>query len=373
MSSLTRLAARIALTFLVLATALAGWIENRRQRAEDWARSAVQSIQDDDLQAADLAVRNAVALSPSACYLGLQGLIGGRRGMDEFSGSVRAEPDPERQGHLRNALAAFNSALAANPDDDVFWHNRGWVRLSLGEAPAAVIGDFERAIRIDGATPMYRVSAGLIYERLDRPVRAIDQYAAAVMSEPNIVESRFSVEIRTRRPELWRAAIDRAISQLQSGRDMPVRARLARLHLAREPLDRALPELQALTMEFPQLPRAWTNLGRAYVLNGRLDQAGECFNKALALDARDGYTVLQVALLSWERGNVKGAEALFRRAARGLGRRPSPHATRARRVYETGAVVSDDILPPGLLESCQVSAKDYQAGAMGTPGLPRNR
>jgi tetratricopeptide (TPR) repeat protein len=134
-----------------------------------------------------------------------------------------------------------------------------------------------------------------------------------------------------------------------------------------------LPELQALTMEFPQLPRAWTNLGRAYVLNGRLDQAGECFNKALALDARDGYTVLQVALLSWERGNVKGAEALFRRAARGLGRRPSPHATRARRVYETGAVVSDDILPPGLLESCQVSAKDYQAGAMGTPGLPRNR
>jgi tetratricopeptide (TPR) repeat protein len=349
---------RLALTVVVLATLTAWRFESHRQTAEGWARFSVEEIEKQNLGAADNAIRSALRVFPrSAHYLGLLGLISGRRGMDSFPAVLNFQPSAEQQHYLQEALLAYNRALAENPDDDVCWHNRGWVRLALGESPRLVLSDFEHAIQLDGAAAAYRISAALVYERLEQPDQAVDQYAAAVMADPSIAHSIFLREMQKNHPSIWRSVLARAISQLQARQEglqnILIRARLGSLYLTQGAVNRAIPELQAVTAELPQLPRAWANLGRAYSVKGEPSMARECFRKALALDPMDRYMWLQLSFLP-QKGQELDSTEYKKWASREWIHRFSSRAARTMRVYGTTAVVSDDLLPPRMLQYCDI-------------------
>jgi tetratricopeptide (TPR) repeat protein len=269
---------------------------------------------------------------------------------------IQTPLDPEQTKHLQDALRDYDRALAYNPSDDLFWHNRAWIRLELGNAPDDVMHDIRRAVAIDGGSACYRVGFGRLLEQQGRTGEAGDQYAAALAAAPDSCNSEFARNLKSRSTLLWEMALSKAIGILRvrdpNDRDVSTRARLARLYLEQGQTVRAGTMLDTITKAMPQFPRAWANQGRIYLDSGGLPQAELCLKKAAFLDGSDPTVPTLLARIAEANGDQETAEYLQERALKIAGQQASPHARRLNRMYKTNAVVRDDVLPPGLLAYC---------------------
>jgi tetratricopeptide (TPR) repeat protein len=312
-------------------------------------------------------------------YLGLRGLIRAREAMAPFDPQrpVQTPQDPGRRGRLQEALRDFDRALAGNPDDDAFWHNRAWTRLQLGNNLDDAIPDLRRAVEIDGGSVCYRVSLGLILEQQGRIAEAGDQYAFALAAAPDSCDSAFARSLKSGAAPLWQAALSKAVAILRArdpeDRDVANRARLARLYFEQGQIDRARTMLETVTKAMPQFPRAWANQGRIYLASRDYARAELSLRKAVYLDAADPVVHTLFAAVAEANGDEQAADFHRERASMMASRQASPHATRLGRTSKTNAIVRDDILPPGLLAYCSPSyvATDrdaaFAAGPFGGP------
>jgi tetratricopeptide (TPR) repeat protein len=353
-----KVASRISLTVLAAASVLVFFNDARSKSADKAAVIAAQAVQNGDTTGAFGAVEKAIAILPNPYYLGLRALVRSLDSMPAFNPQqpLQVVQLPDQRRSLQDALHDLDWALAKNPDDDLFWHNRAWIRLYLGERPQDVILDMRRAIEIDGGTPAYRVSLGLLYERLGRTDDASEQYSAALAAAPDICDSAFARDVRMQSNTMWGQLVFTAIRILRArdshDRDISTRARLARLRLEQGQTDRARLALQTVTAAMPQFPRAWANIGRIYFKYGQFEQAESCLRKAVSLDGSDPTAFLLLASIARTNDDQDAAEALERRAQMTAAHPVSPHATRVNRVYKTNAIVPDDVLPPGLQKYC---------------------
>lgn len=262
----------------------------------------------------------------------------------------------DRRQRLQDALHDLGRALVANPDDDLFWHNRAWIRLQLGQTPEDVAPDMRRAIEIDGGSASYHVSFGILNERQGKTEEAGSQYASALEAAPDICDSEFARDLKSRSATLWNLALSKAISALQSRyshhQDVSTHARLARLYLEQGQAEPIRPMLQTITAIMPQFPRAWANRGRVYFESGDVEQAEACLRKAVFLDRSDPTAFVLLAKIARANDDGDAAESLENRAQMIAEHPVSAHATRVNRVYKTSAVVPDDVLPPGLQRYC---------------------
>jgi tetratricopeptide (TPR) repeat protein len=315
-------------------------------------------VQSGDATAALEAAERAIAIRPAPYYLGLRALIRALDAMPAFDQrqAIQVINLPDQRHRLQDALRDLDRALAGNPDDDLFWHNRAWIRLSLGESPQEVMPDMRRAIEIDGGTPAYRVSLGFMFERQGKADDASEQYAAALAAAPDICDSEFARDLRTRSDTMWGQVVSKAIRTLQArdphDQDVSTRARLARLQLEQGQTEQARTALLTVNTAMPQYPRAWSNMGRIYFASGQLDQAETSLQKAIFLDGSDPSAFLLLASIARANDNQDASESFDNRAQMIAEHSVSPHAARVSRVYETNAVVGDDILPVGLLKYC---------------------
>jgi tetratricopeptide (TPR) repeat protein len=277
----------------------------------------------------------------------------GRVGLRHYDVTHRAQfrPTAEQHDFLGQAFSAYSEAIGLNPDDDVLWHNRGWIRLAAGETPAAAISDFQQAVRIDGGTAVYHYSLAYVYGLQGERSRELDEYARAVEAEPDILDSRMSEQMQSTSPQLWTAILKHAVSDLEAGEksDPNIQARLGGLYVSRGGYERARAILSSLTVRFPQLPRPWRNLAKIYLLEGHIDQAAEYLRKAIALDHTDCIAWLQLSTVARDRQHERRADELLFHASRACRTRFSNRAHRVRRIYGSTAIASDDLLPPGLL------------------------
>lgn len=352
---------RIALTVVVAIAAAAFYAEHERKRGEQTAMLAAHSVRDGDTHAAMPLLEKAMAVDPSPHYLSLQALARALDAMPVFDPQRPIQVVQSGDGCLRleQALHDLDRALAANPDDDLFWHNRAWIRLSLGEAPPHAAPDLQRAIRIDGGAAAYHVSLGLLYESCGRTEDAGGQYALALAAEPDVCDSEFARDLRARPGGIWDAAVSKAIRALHDrdpqGQDVSNRARLARLYLELGQTERARTALLAVTAAMPQFPRAWTNLGRLHLESNDFAAADTYFRKAAFLDPGDPSVYSLLSDLARKTGDDEEAESLAARARMLAEHVVSSHAGRVTRVYKTRAVVQDDVLPTGLQKYCRPS------------------
>jgi tetratricopeptide (TPR) repeat protein len=273
--------------------------------------------------------------------------------------------DSGARRRLQDALRDLDTALAANPDDDLFWHNRAWIRLGLGAASDDVMSDLRRAVAIDGGSACYRVGLGLVLEQQDRTDLAREQYAAALAAAPDLCDSEFARRLKTRSALLWAEALSKAIEILQArdpdDRDVSTRARLARLYLEQGQMARARAMLDTVTKAMPQFPRAWANQGRIYLDSDDLAQAEQYLKKAAFLDGNDPVALALLARVAKANGDQGTADSLQDRELMMTGQQASRHAQRLSRMYKTNAVVRDDILPRGLLAYCTPTSEQDPA------------
>jgi tetratricopeptide (TPR) repeat protein len=357
-SRASKVNSRLALTVLSAASVLVFYTEERWKSADKAATVAAQAIQGGDANSAIGAVERAIAIRPAPYYLGMRALIRSLDCMPAFDPRqpFQAVQLPDQRSRLQDALHDLDQALAGNPDDDLFWHNRAWIRLYLGQRPEDVMPDMRRAVEIDGGTPTYRVSLGLLFERQGRTEEAREQYASALAAAPDICDSEFARDLKSRPDAMWDQAVSRAIRVLQArdphDRDVSTRARLARLHLEQGRTEQARIALLTVNTAMPQYPRAWANMGRVSLKSGQLEQAEACLRKAAFLDDSDPAAFLLLASIARANDDQDAADSLNNRAQIVAKHRVSPHATRVDRVYKTNAVVGDDILPADLQKYC---------------------
>lgn len=333
--------------------------EHRCGQAANIAARASLEINAGNFQDAVPLADQAIAIDPSAYHFSVRALARAAAHMPRFapeSPTPVAQSEQDRS-ELRAALADYARAIGINPDDDLFPHNRAWIRFALGEPLAAVRPDIDRSIEIDGAAPEYRVALGLIEERGgDRP-GAVHEYGSALSSAPEIADSQFAADLKARDPAMWRMCLAEAIARLRArdpdGRDVASQAALARLLMEQGDLDAARRMLGRVTAAMPQFPRAWANLGSLEIAAGDWQSAELSLRKALFLDG--GFCPARMLLARVEREFGDEDEAAEIEGVCADGGRPahSRHASRASLVYKvTGQVVGDDILPPGLLAYC---------------------
>jgi tetratricopeptide (TPR) repeat protein len=349
----------VALSALAVFSGLVFVREYRCGQAADLAARASLEINGGNFPDAIPLVDQAIAIDPSAYHFSVRALARAAAHMPRFAAGSPAPAAQSEQdrSELRAALADYNRATDDNPDDDLFPRNRAWIRLSLGEPLAAVRAGIARSMEIDGAAPEYHVALGLILERGgDRP-GAVREFGAALSFAPEIADSKFATDLKTRDLAMWRMCLAEAIARLRArnpdGQDVANQAAVARLLIEQGDLDAARRMLERVTGAMPQFSRAWANLGYLEMTAGDSAGAEQSLRKALFLDG--GFCPARMLLARIQRGyGDEDAAANLEGMCADGGRPPvSQHARRLSRIYRLqGAAPVDDVLPPGLLAYC---------------------
>jgi hypothetical protein len=293
-SSPLRLAHRLGIVFLVLATVMVFYVERRAGSADRLAALATRSASVGDFRAASSQIDRAFAVRPFSYYRGLSALIWALQALPAFDSSRPFTFELSAQGgaSLERALAEYDQAISAYPDDSVFLHNRAWVSLALGRDWRHAATDLSRAIEVDGGSPEHRVSLGLLFEEHGLPEKASEQYALALAVSPDLADSMFARDLRRRSEEKWRAALLQALGLLHRldpmDRDALTRARVARLLIENGQMPEAHDALLSVTAEMPDLPYPWLNLARVYRRMNDEERADLCLRKASFLGALNG-------------------------------------------------------------------------------------
>jgi tetratricopeptide (TPR) repeat protein len=343
---------------------LVGYEWYSHQVAEHFAELAVEELASgySTLASEHAARAEQVDSNPYYQTLRAQALI--LHAMPGFDPQVIVKPvhDQDARKKIQKALALYDLAIAALPQDDALWHNRAWIRLALGEDIRTAEIDMEHAIAIDGSESTHRISLGLMLEWTGDIPGAENQYAAALFMNPELVNSRFAREHFLQSPDLWRNSLMQAMALSQErnrGRGDPLLgARLGALYLAEGNASEGVPLLMKVSSEMQEFPRVWANLGRISLNDGDREIASLYLRRALFLDPEDMLVISQLADLESSEGDEADAVSLRSRLHFLVGHRYSSHAARVAHLYDTHAVVLDDILPSGLLAYCGTAVSD---------------
>lgn len=350
---------RVALSALAVVAGFVFVREYRCNQAADFAARASLEINAGSFADAIPPADQVIAIDPSAYHFSVRALARAAAHMPRFapdSPTPVAQSEQDRN-ELRAALADYSRAIEGNPDDDLFPHNRAWIRLALGEPLAAVRADIDRSMKINGAGVQYHVALGLIEEGSGDKPGAVHEYGAALSFAPEIANSQFATDLKARDPAMWRRCLAEAIARLRArspeGQDVANQAAVARILMEQGDFYTARRMLDRVTAAMPQFSRAWANLGYLEITAGDSQSAELSLRKAAFLDG--GFCPARMLLARVEREFGDEDEAARLEGMCGETGSPpmSQHARRLHLIYlVTGGTAGDDILPPGLLAYC---------------------
>ena len=110
---------------------------------------------------------------------------------------------------LRDAMAEFDQAVADNPDNPDFWHQRGLRRRDDREDYFGAIADFSEALRLDSNNPEILQDRARAYKLAGDDDNALSDYVSAVAIMPNYSEAYFGIGmVRTGRFQYREAIAD---------------------------------------------------------------------------------------------------------------------------------------------------------------------
>ena len=110
----------------------------------------------------------------------------------QVADAMRAGGAAYAQGDLKGALAQFEAAVAAAPDDPEARNNLAQLLVRLGRAQAA-LPHFDEAVRIDPQKWNYRFNRARVYGQLDRWDDAVREYRSAAQLFPEDYATHFNL------------------------------------------------------------------------------------------------------------------------------------------------------------------------------------
>lgn len=340
----------------LLGLALSILITERQAKARlaaDHFRAFVSRMELAQYSEARLEIEKAVRLAPGdAYYASSLGLLKERLTGYWFDAGLhfanKIHFDERAKQHIAEAIYWYEKALQLNRNDGSFHHNLGWLWCLLNQNEAA-LEHFRRALLLEPNNAMYRISLGLAYERSGMTRVALSEYSFAVRLSPGVVDSRFFWDFKQRWPSGAEEAVIRAINDLEARQtsDPVLKARLGKLYLYSDRLE-AMETLKQVTVELPNLPRPWLNLGILYERKLDQEEAKRCYERAVFLGG-DYSALLQLARLHDGADRTVDAIRYYQLAINRWWSNASESALNAPRVYQASSTVPDNIVPRGFL------------------------
>ena len=352
---------QVATPPLLVAFLVAACLVSRQEQAEAKLGEFYGSLVNAEFADAQTSIQAASALSPNdgryrawAGYLAAQTIPA-----EEASCAIPPSSltSPERQSAAR-AIAEYKEAVARNGFDAGFHHSMAWLYHRLGEQ-AQARSEYRRAIDLDSANPLLHASFGLFLEEAGELKAADEEYVRALSLSPQLLESRFFVDLRLRSSERSHALIEASIRRLESRMGQTgspvIKAQLARFLMERGDGDRAYRLLTQAVEELPNLPLAWANLGVLQSKRGESEASLRSFRRASLLDGGHVTSALRLGNAYRQAGQRQLAFAEYHRAAMNSDARLPATAAHDFRLYKGSRRPIDNLLPTMLfryLSSC---------------------
>ena len=189
-----------------------------------------------------------------------------------------------RQQRWAEALAAFDRAIALNPTFDLAWYNRGLVHAKLGHTEQAK-ADMDQSLLLAQDKPHIFFQRALARKQVGDLSGAQADYDRALELAPDYLEAQYN----------------RAFVRKQLGD-----------HAG------AFADAENALRLAPEDPQVWTIKGTLHMLYGEFNEAVECFDRAISLDADNANALYNRGLAyHMHYQPLQGCEDLRRAAALG--------------------------------------------------------
>lgn len=238
---------------------------------------------------------------------------------------------------MREALILFETASSLQPREPLFFHNAGWARLALGDTLAGG-GYLEQALRLAPYTPQYLISMGIYRERSGHLPEAVELYTRALVISPRLANTDFFHDFTQRHPiesmQLVTTACDQLRQQADQTGDYKSWAKWAALRLECGDTTHLAGTLAIVVKHYPNLNRAWLELGRIYE---SLDssKADQYYRKSYLLDKWDPLAAYRLGRFYENNGNARRSAEYYKQAVNNR-RYVIPEQTqRLSRIYST--------------------------------------
>lgn len=194
-------------------------------------------------------------------------------------------------GDLRNAEREFVTALATSPAFYPAETALGYVELARKNAKAA-LPHFDRTLERQAQDVSALVGRGQALVALSRDAEGLAAFEAAVASDASLSDLRRQVEVL--RFRVLGQDLTRARQASAAGR-----------------VEEAAAAYEAAIAGSPDSPVLYRELAGVDRRKGDLDRALEHFRKAVALDAGDAGSLMQIGEILDDRGDLAGAESAY--------------------------------------------------------------
>jgi superkiller protein 3 len=182
---------------------------------------------------------------------------GAPAGVELYAEGVREA----RSGDMSKAIAAYEKAVAANPNLRMAHALLGDAYRARGDYQLAA-SQYEAVVRLDQYAVNNHYNLGLTYQLLNRLQDAAGSYLRALQLNPKDVKSNMNLGL---------------------------------VYLALDQMDDAMKYLRRATELDPNNAQAWSNLGVALDASGNLAEAESTYRRALELDSNNVVTLQNLA------------------------------------------------------------------------------
>ncbi len=321
-------------------------------RAEVHLREFYSQVSKADFDGARRSIDEAVRLWPSnARYHAWRGYAMSQN-LPSQCAPAAAGPDAKARELIAAAAAEYRRAIALNGRDAVAHHDLAWLDHLLG-ADREARREWEQAVALDPDTAIFQLSLGFFLEEAGENDVAQKQYVAAIELAPAILDSPFFARYRKRAPDRAEATLQLAVQEtearLGNGRDPILEARLGKFYQYRGDTARAAEMLERAKAELSGLPLAWFNLGEVFRLEGKREEAWDCYSKAQFLDGSLAGPPLRMGEMYREAGQRAQAVSNLRAATQKWARVRPVTAGHNTRLYGGAPQPIDDLLPTTLV------------------------
>ena len=317
-------------------------------RAESQMKSFYSQMAKADFDGARRSMDEAIRLWPSnARYHAWRGYA-----ISQNLPSQCPASDTKTREQVGQAAADYRRALQLNGRDAVAHHDLGWLDHLLGQDREAR-QEWEQAVALDPDTAIYHLSLGMFLEEAGAAEAANRQYITALELSPAILDSPFFTRYRARSPERAEAMVKEAMAQtemrLGNSNDPILKARLGKFYLFRGDIQRGAEILEGSARDLPDLPLVWFNLGEARRLQGNLEEAWTCYQKARFLDGSLAGPPLRMGEMYNDAGQRTQAAGDLRLAEQKWAHINPVTAAHNNRLYGGIPQPIDDLLPTTLV------------------------
>ncbi|NOU16246.1 MAG: hypothetical protein HOO91_01625 [Bacteroidales bacterium] len=252
--------------------------------------------------------------------------------------------------NLITSRACYNKSFEINNKDDFYLFNLGILSFLTGDKELG-LEEIDKAILVEPNIAIYHIVKGLILEKNGDSINSIfNEYTTALILSPELTDSYFYKDFRSRFPveskQLIQKAIER-INKLQLSNPI-IMAKLGKLHLANNDTVNANKFLLRVTQIMPNVNRPWLYLGDIGKAKQDTTNMKIYYERSAYLDYGDFLPANSLANYYYSIKRNEIAIEFFKKTLTNWLNIQSQHSNTSENIYLTKSI-SNNLLPVGIL------------------------